>query len=73
MFVFLGSFILIAICSAGIGSAGFGLALLATFMMGNACSLGECINLAFNKSFPSDYVVGFSSGTGFAGVFGAGI
>ena len=52
---------------------GFLLALFATFMMGNACALGECINLAFNKSFPSEYVVGFSSGSGFAGVLGTGI
>ena len=40
--------------------------------MGMAQSIGECINLGFLKAFPSEYLVGFTSGTGFAGIAGAG-
>jgi hypothetical protein len=36
------------------------------------CAFGEAVVLGFLKAFPSDLVVGWSSGTGMAGVLGAG-
>mmetsp|Transcript_10394 Transcript_10394/g.15531 ORF Transcript_10394/g.15531 Transcript_10394/m.15531 type:complete len:400 (-) Transcript_10394:711-1910(-) len=67
------SFVLISICSATSDKWGFGVALVATVIMGIFQSWGECVMLGFTKSFPPEYVSGFSSGTGFAGVAGAGI
>ena len=32
----------------------------------------ECVTLGFIKAFPSEYVVGFTSGTGFGGIVGSG-
>ena len=51
---------------------GFPIALMATLLTGLAQTIGECVNLGFLKAFPSDYIVGFTSGTGFAGIAGAG-
>ena len=51
---------------------GFPIALMATLLIGLAQTIGECVNLGFLKAFPSDYIVGFTSGTGFAGIAGAG-
>ena len=52
---------------------GFFLSLLGSLMIGISCSLGESVVLGFLKSFPSKLVSGWSSGTGMAGVGGAGL
>ena len=67
-----GSFIVMALCINTNKSWGFPISLIATLLMGMAQSIGECINLGFLKAFPSEYLVGFTSGTGFAGIAGAG-
>ena len=51
---------------------GFPVSLMAALLIGLAQIIGECVNLGFLKAFPSDYIVGFTSGTGFAGIAGAG-
>eukprot|EP01016_Furgasonia_blochmanni_P017808 TRINITY_DN2047_c0_g1_i19.p1 TRINITY_DN2047_c0_g1~~TRINITY_DN2047_c0_g1_i19.p1 ORF type:complete len:561 (-),score=83.75 TRINITY_DN2047_c0_g1_i19:239-1876(-) len=51
---------------------GFYAALAASVMMGTSSSLGESTMLGFLKGFPSELVVGWGSGTGFAGVYGSG-
>jgi battenin len=66
------AFIAMAACTSISGSWGFPVALLASLVMGMAQSIGECVNLGFLKAFPSDYIVGFTSGTGFAGIAGSG-
>ena len=52
---------------------GFYCCLLATLLIGIFNSLGGITSVGFMKAFPADIVVGFSSGTGFAGVAGVGI
>lgn len=42
-------------------------------MFGVGSALGESTTLGFCKGFPSNIVGFFSSGTGFAGIFGSGI
>ncbi len=49
----------------------FGLSLIGTSFVGIGTSLGGATNLGFMKAFDSSVVVGYSSGTGFAGVFGS--
>ena len=66
------SFGVMSICTSIQGSWGFPVALMASLVMGMAQSIGECVNLGFLKAFPSDYIVGYSSGTGFAGIAGSG-
>jgi battenin len=51
----------------------FWVCILATIIIGWSGSLGESVNLGFLKAFPSKLILGWSSGTGFAGVLGAGI
>eukprot|EP00359_Climacostomum_virens_P000706 CAMPEP_0204896814 /NCGR_PEP_ID=MMETSP1397-20131031/375_1 /ASSEMBLY_ACC=CAM_ASM_000891 /TAXON_ID=49980 /ORGANISM="Climacostomum Climacostomum virens, Strain Stock W-24" /LENGTH=402 /DNA_ID=CAMNT_0052064479 /DNA_START=606 /DNA_END=1815 /DNA_ORIENTATION=- len=67
------SFALMAVCSAQTQIWGFIVALLASLLMGLCQSWGECIILGFNKAFAPNTVVGFSSGTGIAGVLGTSI
>ncbi len=52
---------------------GFFLSLVGSVMIGISCALGESVVLGFLKSFPSKLVTGWSSGTGMAGVGGAGL
>ena len=47
------------------------LCLLASVFVGVSCSLGESTCFGFLKTFPGEAVGYYSSGTGFAGVFGA--
>ena len=51
----------------------FYLSLVASIILGVVSSLGESTTLGFCKGFPSTVVGYFGSGTGFAGVFGAGV
>lgn len=51
--------------------AGFYIALLAALMHGTAAAFSESTVLGFMKGFPSRLVAPFSTGTGFAGVFGS--
>mmetsp|Transcript_42411 Transcript_42411/g.31057 ORF Transcript_42411/g.31057 Transcript_42411/m.31057 type:complete len:181 (-) Transcript_42411:743-1285(-) len=51
----------------------FYLSLVASVMFGVVSSFGESTTIGFCKEFPSKVVGYFGSGTGFAGVFGAGI
>ena len=51
---------------------GFGLSLVATLMIGSLTSLGDCTIIGFMKSVPPENIVGWSSGTGIAGIFGTG-
>jgi battenin len=51
----------------------FYMALAASMFFGVGTALGESTILGFCKGFPSIYVGLFSSGTGFAGIFGSGI
>ena len=49
----------------------FVLTLIPAVIMGTGQSFGEATFLGYIRTFPEDYVSGWSSGTGFAGVFGA--
>ena len=49
----------------------FFLTLIPAVIMGTGQSFGEATFLGYIRTFPEDYVSGWSSGTGFAGVFGA--
>jgi hypothetical protein len=51
----------------------FYLALSSALLFGIGTALGESTVLGFCKGFPSTYVGLFSSGTGFAGIFGSGM
>lgn len=53
--------------------AAFYFALLSSVLHGISTSLGGCTILGFCKGFPSELVGYYSSGTGFAGIFGSGI
>jgi battenin len=53
--------------------ASFYMALVASMLFGISTALGESTILGFCKGFPSTYVGLFSSGTGFAGIFGSGL
>ena len=50
----------------------FYLSLFSAVIVGVSCALGESTILGFLKDFPSNFVGYFSSGTGFAGIFGIG-
>jgi len=69
----LSAYIILAISTRSQESWGFYTALLGALLMGGANSLGEITNLGFMKGFAPDILLGWSSGTGFAGVFGAGV
>ncbi len=60
-------------CTFNENVSSFYLSLLAAIILGISCSFGESTILGFCKGFPSTVVGYFGSGTGFAGVFGAGI
>ena len=49
----------------------FFLTLIPAVIMGTGQAFGEATFLGYIRTFPEDYVSGWSSGTGFAGVFGA--
>ena len=49
----------------------FFLSLIPAVIMGTGQSFGEATFLGYIRTFPEDYVSGWSSGTGFAGIFGA--
>lgn len=67
-------FLLIALaCTYDTNIASFYLSLFASVILGVVSALGESTTLGFCKGFPSTVVGYFGSGTGFAGVFGAGI
>lgn len=66
------SFLVMSLCLSTNESWGFPISLMATLLMGLAQCIGECVNLGFLKAFPSEHIVGFTSGTGFAGIAGAG-
>lgn len=51
---------------------GFGLSLIATLIIGAFTSLGDCTVIGFLKAVPPETIVGWSSGTGIAGIFGSG-
>ena len=49
----------------------FALTLIPSIIMGTGSSFGEATNLGYIRTFPKDFISGWSSGTGFAGVCGA--
>lgn len=51
----------------------FYMALISASFFGVVTALGESTVLGFCKEFPSSYVGFYSSGTGFAGIFGSGL
>ena len=53
--------------------AAFVVSLGASCIHGLTACFGESTMLGYLKGFPAELVVGWSSGTGFAGVFGAGL
>jgi MFS family permease len=66
-------FLLIAFaCTFDKNVASFYVSLLAAIFLGIVSAFGESTTLGFCKGFPSTVVGYFGSGTGFAGVFGAG-
>jgi battenin len=50
----------------------FGFCIFAIVVAGSASAFGESVMLGYMRQFPSEYIGGWSSGTGFAGVGGAG-
>lgn len=62
--------------SYAVGSAeehGFYLALFAAILTGWSSALGEVTIFGVLKFYPADFIVGFSSGTGMAGIIGSGV
>lgn len=53
--------------------AAFSLTLIPSLVMGTGCAFGEATILGYLRMFPTNFVSGWSSGTGLAGVGGAGI
>ena len=49
----------------------FSLTLIPSIIMGTGSAFGEATNLGYIRTFPKDFISGWSSGTGFAGVCGA--
>ena len=72
-FYMLSAYLLITVVTIWKFEAGFWLALLAALMHGTSAALSESTVLGFMKGFPSRLVAPFSTGTGFAGIFGSGI
>ena len=60
-------------CTYNTNVASFYISLFASIVLGTVSAFGESTILGFCKGFPSSVVGYFGSGTGFAGVFGAGI
>jgi hypothetical protein len=48
----------------------FYLSIIPSVMIGSVCTLGEVVMVGYLKKFPSHWLVGFTSGTGLAGVTG---
>lgn len=71
--IMLAAYVIIAAITIKAFEAGFWISLFCALLHGCAASLGESTLLGLLKGFPSRLVGAFSSGTGFAGVFGAGI
>lgn len=68
----LAGFLLIAVCCFhGDRVAAFYFSLVASVVVGVGCALGESTMLGFLKAFPGDAIGYYSSGTGFAGIFGS--
>ena len=65
-------FLFLSIATTAKDFYGFLLALLSSIFVGLSGAIGESLVLGFLKSFPSHLVVGWSSGTGLAGVYGSG-
>lgn len=71
--IFCGLMLISAACFNKQHKFSFGLSLIASVILGSCCALGESAMLAYCKELPNTYVGYFSSGTGFAGIFGASI
>ncbi|KAA6380711.1 MAG: putative Cln3 protein [Streblomastix strix] len=52
---------------------GFWFVLVSVVLVGTSSNLGESILVGYMKLFPPNQICGFSSGTGFAGIAGAGL
>lgn len=52
---------------------GFLGALVSTLLIGSFTSVGDGTIIGFMKAIPADNIAGWSSGTGFAGIFGSGL
>lgn len=72
-FYMLSAYLLITAVTIWQFEAGFYIALVAALMHGTSAAFSESTVLGFMKGFPSRLVAPFSTGTGFAGVFGSGI
>lgn len=72
-FYMLTAYLLITAVTIWQFEAGFWLALVAALMHGTSAAFSESTVLGFMKSFPSRLVAPFSTGTGFAGIFGSSI
>ena len=66
------AYILVGLSNLIDSKFGFFLALLGSVIMGISGTLGEQTILGFLKGFAPELISGWGSGTGFAGVFGAG-
>lgn len=71
--VLMAAYTIIAVASNYHTFTAFVFALIASALMGGGSCFGESTVLGYLKGYPSEVVLGWSSGTGFAGVFGAGI
>ncbi len=71
--ILMSAYTIIAITSRYESITAFVFALIASSLMGAGSCFGESTVLGYLKGFPAVVVVGWGSGTGFAGVFGAGI
>jgi battenin len=65
--------VMMAIASTATMSWGFGVALFAAVITGIGLTLGEGTVIGFLKFYPPRFVNAYSSGTGFAGIAGAGL
>ncbi len=66
-------YLLIALACFINNLGGFALSLIAACIHGMSSCFGEMTVLGYLKGFPPDLLVGWGSGTGFAGVVGAGL
>jgi len=64
-------YVIISVSCAATEDWGFYLSLVGSVFCGSMQALGEGVNLGFLKSFPSELVGGWSSGTGLAGIVGS--
>lgn len=70
-FYMMAAYLLITVVTIWKFEAGFWLALVAALMHGTSAAFSESTILGYMKGFPSRLVAPFSTGTGFAGVFGS--